>query len=452
MSKRIILPFFFIFTLFVCMNSVNADTYQFNVDYDEYFTEKFLERLEYIQKEFVDSGFFDEYDNYYIYLFGGDYYIRYGNVEYSYYSFTKNINSNIETGSYFIRTKNDSINYACSFGNKDSSFDEFKNKVDECKRRKTYTISDNAGEISYPIFFKLYLYSSNKTVKKLTYDEAILLNNRFSDTTPANISINGKLVDDIYKSYLDVSVKFPELESEEISYELDENNVYLSKTVKFYFSEFELEKYKYQYSLDLQKFYDLERNELIVDFNSNGKIYFKILDKEGQNSKEYAYEVNDIGERRFGDPSLDISDSEFPNFGDIDKDITLEEESDIGSLIQWFYNNITNKFKIINQIKNIYDSWINWNPRYDSSICYNVGPRLDANGHLIFDEDFCRPDLFFELKIPGQTEKREFKILDFRIVESIRDIAFDWIRAIMYVYTFLKCVKILQRNFNGGGG
>lgn len=451
MNKRIILPFFFIFTLFVCMNSVNAETYQFNLDYDEFFSEKVLERLEYIHEEFVESGFLDQYENYYIYVYSDAYYIRYGNVEYSYYA-NIDLNNQKRTGSYFIRNNSNSVNYGCQLGYMSYTLDQFKNKVSECKSKKTPTMSDNSGGGVYPYFAYFYLYSSNKNVKKITYDEAILLNSSHIGKTPVEISINGKLVNDIYKSYLDVSVKFPLLESEEISYELDENNFYLSKTVKFYFSEFELEKYKYQYSLDLQKFYDLERNELIVNFKSNGKIYFKILDKEGQNLKEYTYEINDIGERTFGDPSLDISNSEFPNFGDVDKDITLEEESDIGSLIQWFYNNITNKFKIINQIKNIYDSWINWNPRYDSSICYNVGPRLDANGHLIFDEDFCIPDLSFELKLPGQTEKREFKILDFRIVEPIRDIAFDWIRAIMYVYTFLKCVKILQRNFNGGGG
>lgn len=286
MNKKILIIIIIIFSIFG-MKNVNAATYQFNLDYDKYFTEKVLERLEYIQKEFVDSGFLDQYENYYIYIYDDAYYIKYGNVEYSYYAGTRIDGSQVRTTSNFMRNNSDSINYGCSFGYMSYTLDQFKDKVSECKSEKTPTMSDNSGGGVYPYFVYFYLYSSNKSVKKLTYDEAILLNNRLSDTTPANISINGKLVDNIYKSYLELSIKNPEFE-----FEISENkNGSKNLILKYknmndnYYSKY------YDLTYGIEKYIEINENNqyIIENINLDTILTVSILKKE---NNEIVFEKN----------------------------------------------------------------------------------------------------------------------------------------------------------------
>lgn len=459
MNKKIILPFFLIFTLFVCMNNVNAQdlgtftyTYKMNFYDLKSHIENDSEALSRYTKlkdklnEACPSKYGQDYS----------YYINYeeSNKSFEGHCWNKN-NSKIEALFQVLKLGSQFQFQFAFFNPKNSNSYSDKYSIYGDK------INSDWEDMAIPVA----PYLSSEFNDKDIYLEAnfgIVYNSIGPNGEPDQyfdtfqyFELNGITYKNgdlfIKDNGIVVPVSLPKLKYEELAHELDKNDIYLSKRMKFYFSEFDLEKYEYQYSFDLERYDKLDKNELIVDFKMNGIIYFKILDRDGNVLKEYSYEINDIGERKFGDPSLDISNSKFPNFGDVDKDTALEEESSLGSLIQWFYNNITDKFKIILQIKEIYDSWSRWNPKYDKNVCYDQWPRLNESGWLIFGEDFCTPRLTFDLKIPGRLGTTKITILDFRIVERIRTIAFDYLRILMYFYTFLKCIKIIQHNFSGGG-
>lgn len=450
MNKKIIFPFFLFLMLFVCVNNVNASQ-SLSVTEDS-ITESMISNFKKLEDEFLIKNIYEKYPYYSVILY------RANDGDYTNASVIFGEKDTF-TGLSFSHSSTDYlIGYSMMVDNTDNKlmkcdfryYNTMEQNIDDCKSTINYGYSINSinnnssGGLQYFSISAIpFIYKGNMNI----------IRTKFLDYEDYFLNYYGKNVE-VGQSfpYATSSIALPELKAEEISHELNDDSTYKMKTIRFSFSSFDKEKYKYKYSLDSKKYHEFEKNELIIDFEVNGTMYFQLTDLKDVELREYNYVVNDIGERKFGDSSLDISDSEFPNFSEVDKDVTLEDESDIGSLIQWFYNNITNKFKIITQIKNIYDTWTNWNPRYDPSICYNVGPRLNANGHLIFGEDFCTPKLSFVLKLPGQTEKKEYAILDFRIVESIKSVAFEWIRVFMYIGTFLKCLKILQQNFSTGGG
>lgn len=245
-----------------------------------------------------------------------------------------------------------------------------------------------------------------------------------------------------------VPVVVPKLVINEVEHELNDDETYKSKTLEFSFDVFDNTKYSYKYSANKEEWHEFEAADLCVQFTTNSIIYFMVYDSNGNELKSYSYEINDINERKFGDPSLDISDSENPNFSDVNVNETLGDDSSLGSLFQWFYNNITNKFRIIIQAKEIYDSWTSYDPRYDNK-CNTLGGRNEY-GVIVWSQDWCAPDLKFDLRLPG-FETQSIPILDFSIVGRIRYILWDYIRLVLYIYTFFKCVKIISETFGGSG-
>lgn len=442
MNKKIIFTTVIFFSIIIGIKNVNAASTKIYVDTEKIFDEVLLNKTKYVEDKI------SPYLNNYSYIISSTNYFDNKNYAiYIYYS-TQEINSiNFDTymgGYYYLKFDTRANNCNITVGS------NFENDINTCIN----ALQNYSNPSYYPGF---QIANSNINNKDYAWTWIYKSSNDLtvrSTNSGLDFYQNDKLLKqgDTVVTGVNSLIKDPKLQFEEISYELNDDDTYKTKTIKFSFDIYDVSKYIYKYSFNNYDYSILEKNDLTILFKTNGSIYFKVFDLDNNELEKYLYTIKDINVTKFGDSTLDISDSKFPDFDStVDKDVTLEEDSSVGSMIQWFYNNITNKFKLIIQIKNIYDSWTSWEPRYDKNICYNIGPRLDANGHLIFSDDFCAPNITFDLKIPGTEINEKIRILDFRVIEPLRETAFDYMKLFIYLYTFYKCVKILSDSFGGSG-
>lgn len=226
------------------------------------------------------------------------------------------------------------------------------------------------------------------------------------------------------------------------------NGKYASKTYEYSFDIFYKEKYKYYYSNNKTDWVEMNENLLVSKYEFNMILYFKVTDIEGNVVGTYFHEINDIN-TKITDETLDHSGVGFPDYGEQSSDEILDDDSTFSNILGWFVDLFEKRFGIIFQIKEIYDSWLSYDPFYDNS-CHTVLSIDYINGgrqDLVW-RPYCNMIPSMDLSPIGI--KKEVQIIDVSWFWKYRDEYFFWVYLSLSTITLFKVVKNVKYALGGG--
>lgn len=276
--------------------------------------------------------------------------------------------------------------------------------------------------------------------------------------------------------------KVPKLEYEITKKKFDEEGKIISKTIKFSFDIYNVDKYKYYFSYDGSQWFDFVSNNFTVTYDKNTILYFKVLDRNGSELGFYTYEIKDINV----EPKVDL------NGNVINKDVFGEYESEDNyyeilddvedeTTMSKLFNNISAKFtlfidtyfgifkqlygfyNLINSYEETTSDMVYVEPtdcHFSTSNGVAVGS-LDVDNITYYDCPSLNLWGYYNLpdvpvldlgKIPFLKSEQKFILLDTSLYASYRETIFMWFYLILGTYTLFKvsgrAISALRNVFN----